>query len=275
MMASISYDELHKFRRKVEKAREKSKAVQTSTDELRSTVVECIQKIERHDSRNKRNQAVGTTVATGGSIGSAFATGGSIPIGAITNAGIAIANCRAQRKTCKHWNVAKKVLDDHHKRRLEFVDAYLDVYEDKDKLCSKYPNLHGVSISALTEDNLNNHIWTTNPVWSNGAVGLDMVSVMDGSGGVGVELVVDLSVHIGSISVGLAIASGLTFDAAIIGLEFILECLPFLSIFLNAARLASAASAMKTPSREAMKLRTIYDESMSNLDSLGAFLEEF
>ncbi len=242
-------------------------------------VVMCCQAIERHDTNNKKNQVAGSTLAVGAAVGGAVAaaatasTGGAAAIGVCAvGLGKALADARANRKVNENWERACEVVEDHHKARQEFIDAYFDVSTARGAICIKCPPLANLCFSSLSEA-LNNPLTIKNIVRH--MADSVTISVAMECSETTAELVAGLSLQVGIISLDLAMVSGLTDAAAIAAVELGIECLPFVSVLTNAAKLGMDISKLRAPSLEATRLREIYEESKRNLETLSNVLKEF
>jgi hypothetical protein len=264
-------EEARRYQDKFRQACLKGAEVRDTEAAFRSAVETSCEKLEFHDRRNKRNQAVGSALGVGAAA-VAIPTGPFALIGVgVVGAGKAVAEYRAQNKAGKHWEIGREAIENHHRARQEFIDAYLALNGARVELCRKYPPFQRLTFNQLSVTLASP--WMVKNILKNTADSAALAVAMAYPEAVA-SLAVVLATQAGGLSVDLAVASGLTVEAAIEGVHMAIEALPVVGLLINGAKLAMAATAVGTPSPDAVRLQKIYKDSKENLKGLRDYLKE-
>jgi F0F1-type ATP synthase membrane subunit c/vacuolar-type H+-ATPase subunit K len=228
---------------------------------------ELLEKMETHSSQHKTTQknlcAVGLGVAIGVVASGGIAIGLAAPV-VVSKWGSA---CRQRNRVQHQLKAAMEILDEDHKARNEFTEAAHRAGQAGDRLCEICPHLRGMRLSLLARS-------------------LIMYpGLLQNIAGEAVVLSLRYAVEEHpetALSVGLEVLN-VAFDTIeLIGVgttlvlaEVFVEAVPIIGLGINLAKLRGANKALNEGSKDATRLRTVYDQSKVHYELLQEHMSLF
>lgn len=232
-----------------------------------SLLEECIQKIDRKSERNKKVQTgtsgvgVGLAVATVASGGAFLA---ALPFVAATKWA---SNARYHQKIKKHHNNAVTIFEEDHQARLKFIEALQRVQEAHGVLLQHYPQLDKLDYKGIVM--ALKYPGVMQEIGKEAAFQTAYYMVMNHP-----ETTANLCITTLELTYCF-IANTVGPEAAMAAAEASFEMIPLVGLAINVTKYYLAKKDEGRTSKEADKIREVYEESKQHYEKLLPHMEQF